>query len=118
MARLIATITLVLLYLLRPAQAVTPAEEIEYLIDTVRHSACTFIRNGMEYDGAKAADHIAAKYDYYKSDIKTAEDFIDRAATKSALSGKPYLMRCGDGPTVAAADWLRAVLKSYRDKPP
>ena len=84
------------------------AGEIAYLIDFVRHSSCTFIRNGTEYKGPAAADHVQAKYDYYKSDVKTVDDFIKHAATKSILSGEPYKVRCSDGKTVLAADWLRA----------
>jgi len=89
-------------------------DEIGHLINFVRHSSCTFIRNGTEYDGAKAADHVQAKYDYYKSDIKTVEDFIARAASKSMLSGKPYEVRCADGKTIPAADWIRTEDAAYR----
>jgi hypothetical protein len=88
-------------------------DEIAYLIAFVRHSSCTFLRNGSEYSGAQAADHVQAKYDYYKDDIKTVEDFIERAASKSVLSGKPYEVRCG-GKAMAAADWIRAEDSAYR----
>ena len=90
-----------------PARADALQDEITHLIDFVRHSSCTFIRNGTEYNGPDAADHVQAKYDYYKADIKTAEDFIERAASKSMLSGKPYEVRCADGKTIPAADWIR-----------
>ena len=89
-------------------------DEIAHLIDFIRHSSCTFIRNGSEYDGAQAADHVKAKYDYYKSDIKTVEDFIERAASKSMLSGKPYEVRCADGKIIPAADWIRTEDGAYR----
>jgi opacity protein-like surface antigen len=90
-------------------------DEIAYLIGFVRHSSCTFIRNGTEYSGTEAADHVQAKYDYYKDDIKTVEDFIERAASKSVLSGKPYEVRC-DGKTMPAADWIRAEDSAYRSR--
>jgi hypothetical protein len=96
------------------ARADPLTDEIAYLIDFVRHSSCTFIRNGSEYDGAQAADHVQAKYDYYKSQIKTVEDFIERAASKSILSGEPYRVRCADGKTVPAADWIRTEDSAYR----
>jgi hypothetical protein len=95
------------------AHAYPLQDEIAYLIDFVRHSPCTFIRNGTEYSGAQAAEHVQAKYDYYKDDIKTVEDFIERAASKSVLSGKPYEVRC-DGKTEPAADWIRAEDSAYR----
>ena len=105
---------LLLLQLALPVRADATGEEIAYLLSFIRKSSCTFIRNGSEYDGPAAADHVQQKYDYYKGDIRTAEDFIDRAATKSLLSGDPYKVRCGSGSPVLAADWLRSVLQSYR----
>ena len=96
------------------AWAETAVDEIAYLLDTIRHSSCTFVRNGKDYDGATAADHIAAKYEHFKAEIRTTEDFIDRAATKSELTGEPYRLRCG-GPTILAADWLRTTLAAHRE---
>jgi len=95
------------------ACAATLQDEIAYLIDLIRGSSCTFIRNGSEYNGAQAADPVQAKYDYYKSDIRTVDDFIARAASKSILSGKPYEVRC-DGQTVPAAEWIRGKDAAYR----
>src|SRR3569833_2007263 len=66
-----------LLALAGAAHADPLQDEIAHLIDFVRHSSCTFIRNGTDYDGGEAADHVQAKYDYYKDEIKTVEDFIE-----------------------------------------
>ena len=96
------------------ARADPMGDEIAYLIDFVRHSSCTFIRNGSEYSGSQAADHVQEKYDYYKDQIKSVEEFIERAASKSVLSGQPYQVRCADGKTVPAADWIRAEDAAYR----
>jgi hypothetical protein len=96
------------------ALAETTADEIAYLIDTIRHSSCTFIRNDKEYDAAAAADHITAKYQHFKPQIRTTEDFIDRAATKSEMTGEPYRLRCDGAPVMNAADWLRTTLATHR----
>jgi len=96
------------------ARADATATEVAYLLDAIRHSSCTFIRNGSNYDGPAAADHIQAKYEHFKPDIHSTEDFIDRAATKSLLSGEPYRVRCGSNPPMLAPDWLRGLLQSYR----
>ena len=96
------------------ARAETTGDEIAYLIDTIRHSSCTFIRNGKDYDGAAAADHITAKYEHFKAEIHTTDDFIDRAATKSEMTGAPYRLRCDGAPIVPAADWLRTTLAAHR----
>jgi hypothetical protein len=105
---------LIVLQLICPARADAKADEIAYLLKYIRESPCTFIRNGSEYDGAAAADHVAAKYEHFKDEIKSAEDFIDRAATKSLLSGAPYQVRCGSSAKTGAAGWLLDVLHSYR----
>ncbi len=58
------------------------------------------------------------KYEYYRDRgrIRTVEDFIDLAATKSALSGKPYQIRCPGQAITPAPDWLRAELPGIRAK--
>jgi hypothetical protein len=88
--------------------------EIAYLIDFVRGSDCIFLRNGDSYDGAAAAEHIVDKYDYLRDEIHTAEDFIERTATRSVLSGRAYQITCPDAAPVLAGDWLRAALDTYR----
>jgi hypothetical protein len=107
-----------LLFQAAGAAAADPDAEIEFLIDSVRKSTCVFIRNGAEYDGSTAADHVRQKYDYYKSDIRSAEDFIDRAASKSLVTGKPYEVHCAGASAVPAADWLRDQLRTYRSQHP
>src|SRR3954452_18821719 len=49
---------LIVLQLICPARADAKADEIAYLLKYIRESPCTFIRNGSEYDGAAAADHV------------------------------------------------------------
>jgi hypothetical protein len=105
---------LILLQLALPARADATADEIAYLLKYIRESPCTFIRNGSPYDGAAAAEHVEAKYEHFKREIKSTEDFIDRAATKSLLSGEPYEVQCGGAARTEAAGWLRGVLRSYR----
>ena len=53
------------------------------------------------------------KYDYFKSKIHTAEDFIALAATKSELSGRPYFVRCQKGKEMPTANWLHEELQDY-----
>ena len=90
------------------------AQTIDYLIDYVGTSKATFIRNGQSHTPAEAVAHIRAKYDHFKSDIKTPEDFIRLAASKSLLTGKPYLVRTPDGKEMRLDVWLTEALKQYR----
>ena len=98
-----------------PTLAASPEAEIAHLLDFIAGSPCAFIRNGVAYDGAQAMDHIKDKYEYYRDDIRSAEDFIVLAATKSAMSGKPYLVTC-DGATEPAADWITRELNAFRQR--
>lgn len=98
-----------------PALAASPEAEIDHLLGFIAASPCAFIRNGAAYDGAEAVDHIKDKYDYYRDEIHSAEDFIALAASKSALSGKPYLVKCG-GTTEPAADWITRELAAFRQR--
>lgn len=98
-----------------PTLAASPQAEIDHLLDFIAGSPCAFIRNGVAYDGAKAANHIKDKYDYYRADIRSAEDFIALAASKSAMSGKPYLVQC-DGAEMSAAEWLTQELSAFRQR--
>jgi Family of unknown function (DUF5329) len=89
-------------------------ETIAYLLAFVAQSDCTFIRNGQSYTGKRAADHLKSKYEYYKDKIATPEDFIRLAATKSMLSGKPYLIRTTEGKELRSDEWLKQILEEYR----
>ena len=89
-------------------------ETIGHLLDYVANSDCAFIRNGSSYNSKEAAAHIKVKYDYFQKEIKTAEDFIRLAASKSEFSGRPYLVRTKDGTEMKSADWLGGVLNDYR----
>jgi hypothetical protein len=94
------------------------AQTIRHLIDYVAGSGLTFVRNTGEHTPAEAAAHMEKKYDHFRDDIDTAEEFIDLCATRSLLSGKPYLVIDDRGRTVPTADWLRAELAAYRTRRP
>jgi hypothetical protein len=89
-------------------------ETINYLIDHVSTSDATFIRNGQPHTPAEAVAHIRAKYAHFKSEIKTPEDFIRLSASKSLLTGKPYLVRTPDRKEMRLDVWLTEALKQYR----
>ena len=89
-------------------------QEINHLISQVEQSGCIYIRNDSEHDAESAADHLRLKYQRGGRYVDTAEHFIDRLASESSWTGKPYELRCG-GVTEPAADWLYRELHSYRD---
>jgi len=89
---------------------------VTYLIDYVAKSDLTFVRNGQDSTAKQAAEHMRQKWAYFSKKIKTPEDFILLAATKSELSGKLYLVRLKDGKESPAGEWLSKVLAEYRKK--
>jgi hypothetical protein len=89
------------------------SDEIQHLLDYVGGSGCTFVRNGLESDAAAAREHLRAKYDYAKGRVSSAEDFIRLVASRSSLSGEPYVVRCGSSRSLSA-DWLTTELHRYR----
>jgi hypothetical protein len=91
-------------------------EEIDYLLGFVSNTDCQYNRNGTDYDGKEARDHIEVKYEYYLDDIKTSEDFIRYSATSSKISGIKYRIKCSGSEAVNANDWLLHELKKYREK--
>jgi hypothetical protein len=89
-------------------------QTIQHLIDRVSGSGLTFIRNASEYTPLEAAEHMNRKYQHFRDRIETPEDFIELCATRSLLSGKPYLVIAGQGKQVRTSDWLRAELAAYQ----
>ena len=96
-----------------------PAEverEVEHLIRYIGNSGCEFNRNGAWSNAQAAQTHVRSKYDFLVQFgmIDTTYEFIDRAASKSNLSGQPYEIKCGgDGPLPSSA-WLNDELARYR----
>ena len=92
--------------------------EIDELISFVQTSGVRFIRNGTEYSAAEGAQHLRDKLARAGDRVKTTDDFITGIASKSYLSGKPYLVKFPDGHTQPTGEWLRAHLaKARKDKP-
>jgi hypothetical protein len=96
--------------------AAQPETEVEQLLSRLAASGCQFQRNGSWHDAAEARSHLARKYKYLhdRRPQSTAEDFVALAASKSSISGKPYLVKCADQREVPSADWMALQLKQVR----
>jgi len=90
--------------------------EINHLLNYVSSTTCSYERNGSLHNGKEALAHIKKKYDYFKDDIKTTEDFIKYSATKSKMSGKYYYIQCPNKKKIKSKDWLLAELAAYRSR--
>ncbi|HEX2228752.1 MAG TPA: DUF5329 family protein [Candidatus Binatia bacterium] len=88
-------------------------EKIEALIQNVRDlKDATFIRNGSSYNSRSAAIFLRRKWQANHAEVKTARNFIDKVASFSGTSGRPYLIRFKDGTEIHSRDFLMARLKA------
>jgi Family of unknown function (DUF5329) len=113
----VATVLMALLPLAAAAAEGAVAEkEIAHLIAHLRASGCQFNRNGSWHTADRAVVHLNNKYDYLRKRglVPDAEAFIERAATESSASGKPYLVKCADAAPIPSAKWLQDELQRYR----
>lgn len=117
-ARFIAVTSLVVLSAMAFAGSLSAHArlEIEAVLSTLKSSGCQFNRNGTWYSGPDAQAHLTKKLVYLadKDLIKSAEEFIDKAASTSSASGKPYQVRCGTAAAVDSQAWLHDQLKRLR----
>lgn len=102
------------------AAAPSPAakKEIGQLMDALSGSGCRFQRNGDWYGAAEARAHLQRKYDYLlkKDKVDTAEQFIQRAASRSSMSGRAYRVECR-GTEQDASAWFHKRLLELRRRP-
>jgi len=99
------------------ARADVPAAqvpEVEHLIGYLAASDCRMLRNGRSYSGWDGAKHVQRKYDYFRGQIGSTEEFIRLTATKSERSGKIYKVQCPGQEPVSSAEWLLQELKAFR----
>ena len=82
-------------------------EKIEYLINHLESMKdATFIRNDKEYDARTAAFFLRSKWQINKDKVRTAEDFIERIASRSSTTGKPYRIRMKNGKEIECGEYL------------
>ena len=101
------------------AKADAESRTIEALIASVAQlSDATFFRNGRSYPASTAARFLREKWQSQRSEVRSAEEFIDRIASFSSTTSKPYFIRFADGRQVPSAEYLRSELARLRAKAP
>jgi len=89
-------------------------KKIEFLISSVENSkGAIFIRNGSEHDGKEAAEHLRMKLKKAGGKVQTADDFIRLCASKSFITGKPYMIKLADGKTIKSEEYFLKKLINY-----
>jgi len=97
------------------AQADIESKKIEFLLHEVEQlKGAKFWRNGTSYSPKQAADHLRMKWQKAGKSIKTAKDFIEKVASKSSMSGKPYELEFENGTKVETRSFLFKKLGEWR----
>ena len=102
------------------AQTLATAErqKIEALIKYVGDLKDTkFIRNGSSYEVSTAVQFLRGKWESNDAQVKTARDFIDKVASFSGTSGKPYLIRLKDGKEIPSREFFVTELRKIEASP-
>jgi hypothetical protein len=97
----------------------TEKGKIEALIKHLENlKDATFIRNDSHYEAKTAARFLHGKWQAEEKKIKTAMDFIEKVASVSSTSGKPYVIRFKAGREVKCGEYLRDELKKLEKVKP
>lgn len=92
--------------------------EITHLIEIVKSSGCVFEKNGSRHTAKEVAAHLKRKLHDNEANLKTTEEFIEKVASKSTWTGKPYFVSCTRDRQVRRSPvnyWLNQKLIDYRN---
>jgi hypothetical protein len=110
---------ILILLAFNPVQAMTDDDKIEILIDRVGDSKAVFYRNGDEHTPGKAKFHISFKYKKARrkyfffggTTMIPVMDFIDKVASTSSTTGKPYYIKVKGKKKQTMKSWFLEELK-------
>lgn len=92
------------------------ANEINFLLGAIGSSGCEFLRNGSWHGAQQAREHLEQKYKWLtaRGRVRSAEDFIELAGSRSSISGQSYAVRCAGRPQLSSSSWLTEQLRRHR----
>lgn len=92
-------------------------QKIEALITRVGGlKDAKFVRNGSTYGPSSAVRFLRGKWEANAAAVNTAQDFIDKIASVSGTSNKPYLIRFNDGKEITSREFLMAELRKIEPR--
>lgn len=102
------------LFLALPAAAKLNAWQearINAMLDALaQQKELTFVRNGDAHTCEEAVSHLRLKLGNTRNRINTAEQFIDKVASSSSITGKPYIVKIPEKNDENAKPYLHALL--------
>jgi len=91
----------------------TEKEKIEALIKSVENlKNAKFYRNGSFYDSESAGKHLRMKVSKAGNKVKTVQDFIDKIASESSVTGEKYKIVFADGKELTTRTYFYNILKT------
>ncbi|MDR2870955.1 MAG: DUF5329 domain-containing protein [Xanthomonadaceae bacterium] len=108
--------------LIARTESTTFQVEIPRLLQTLGDSDCRFQRNEKWYDATVARAHLQRKYHWMlqRDLVRSTEQFIEQAASRSSRSGQVYRVDCPGQTQMDSATWfdtqLRHIRSLYRTK--
>jgi hypothetical protein len=100
------------------AQTDIETKKIEFLLHEIEQlKGAKFLRNGSSYTPAEATDYLRMKMKWNDRGrpVRNAQDFINRIASKSNISSKPYMLQMEDGKKVEMKTFLNDKLSQYKE---
>ena len=100
------------------------SEKIDWLINQVKMSDISFLRNGDVHTSKEAAKHLrfkltsAKKMFWFFGPEKNfkVQEFIDKIASKSSSTGNEYKVRLKDGTVITTKKWMDNKMKLLNKK--
>ncbi|MBF5007753.1 DUF5329 family protein [Diaphorobacter sp. NR2-3-3-1] len=97
-----------------PALALSGSEEarVQAMLALLeKRSDLVFIRNGESHSAVDAVAHLKLKLSRTRNRLDSAEQFVDKVASSSSMSGAPYLIQQSGKPSEPAKPFLQQLLK-------
>lgn len=100
----------------KPEKAVpqSPEVEINALLAAFERSGVELERNGEKLSNADAGKWFRVKWSRRTTDVRSAEDFIQRVAHHSSETKEVYQVVLADGTKTPSATWFTARLEELR----
>jgi hypothetical protein len=92
-------------------------KKIEFLLHEIQQlDGAKFWRNGTAYTPKEAVDYLRMKMKWNdKGPIRSAREFIEKVASKSTITGKPYFIVMADGTKLEAKVFLDQKLSEWKE---
>ncbi len=95
-----------------PAKS-TLDNQVNFLIQRMHESECTFVKNGNVYTKKQAASYLKNKWDYAKDGISSVDMFINTIGSSCWFTGREYQVNCNEKIT-SSRRWLTHELSFYK----